>query len=212
MAIKFNYVCKDDFGNEVYENSETKVLLKLIDKKLISCGNSIDGEPGFPVEFDEPPILLGQPSQEDKEYEFSRMLLDRMRTDCDYFLGNGDGKSIRNIPEFVKRMRDTHNSLPEGEKPEWLTMDQIDLYEIRMIWLVKSQKEGQEALKEHIAKFQELKPGDTVWFKRTTMKFKFKRLLGANNTSVLIQDFIDGEISTIDISKLRTEPHNGGKS
>ena len=38
MATKFNYICKDDFGNEVYENSKTKVLLKLIDKKLISCG------------------------------------------------------------------------------------------------------------------------------------------------------------------------------
>ena len=55
------------------------------------------------------------------------MLLDRMRTDCDYFLGNGDGKSIKNVPEFIKRMKDIHISLPENEKPEWLTMKQIDL-------------------------------------------------------------------------------------
>ena len=51
------------------------------------------------------------------------MLLDRLRADCDYFLGAG-GRSEKhlwagNVHTQIKKMRELYDALPE--KPEWLT-------------------------------------------------------------------------------------------
>ena len=51
------------------------------------------------------------------------MLLDRLRADCDYFLGAG-GRSEKhlwagNVHAQIKKMRELYDALPE--KPEWLT-------------------------------------------------------------------------------------------
>lgn len=62
------------------------------------------------------------------------MLLDRLRSDNDYFLGNG-GRSEKhlwagNVDDQIAKMRELWNGL--DEKPEWLTEEQIDDYERRM--------------------------------------------------------------------------------
>lgn len=64
------------------------------------------------------------------------ILLDRMRSDCDYYLGNG-GRSEKylwghNVPQHIRYMKWLWESFPEGEKPEWLTLGQIEEYEKRM--------------------------------------------------------------------------------
>ena len=62
------------------------------------------------------------------------MLLDRLRADCDYFLGAG-GRSEKhlwagNVHAQVKKMRELYDALPE--KPEWLTAEAIDRYAAQM--------------------------------------------------------------------------------
>lgn len=62
------------------------------------------------------------------------MLLDRLRTDCDYFLGAG-GRSEKhlwagNVHAQIKKMRELYDALPE--KPEWLTAEAIDRYAAQM--------------------------------------------------------------------------------
>ena len=62
------------------------------------------------------------------------MLLDRLRADCDYFLGAG-GRSEKhlwagNVHAQIKKMRELYDALPE--KPEWLTADAIDRYAAQM--------------------------------------------------------------------------------
>lgn len=62
------------------------------------------------------------------------MLLDRLRADCDYFLGAG-GRSEKhlwagNVHAQIKKMRELYNALPE--KPEWLTAEAIDRYAAQM--------------------------------------------------------------------------------
>ena len=70
--------------------------------------------------------------------EFRYQLLDRMRSDCDYFLNNGGGASLNkylwadNASLQVDCMRYLWNSFSEGDKPEWLTLEQIDVYETKM--------------------------------------------------------------------------------
>ena len=62
------------------------------------------------------------------------MLLDRLRADCDYFLGAG-GRSEKhlwagNVHAQIKKMRELYDALPE--KPEWLTTETIDRYAAQM--------------------------------------------------------------------------------
>ena len=62
------------------------------------------------------------------------MLLDRLRADCDYFLGAG-GRSEKHlwagsVYAQIKKMRELYDALPE--KPEWLTAEAIDRYAAQM--------------------------------------------------------------------------------
>lgn len=64
------------------------------------------------------------------------MLLSRLKYDCDYFLGNGNGYVghlwAGSVDGQIKEMRDRWNAFADEDKPEWLTMEQIDDYERRM--------------------------------------------------------------------------------
>lgn len=70
------------------------------------------------------------PEQDSDDYR----LLSRLKDDCDYFLGAG-GRAEKhlwagNVREQIAKMRELYDALPE--KPEWLTMEDIDRYAQRM--------------------------------------------------------------------------------
>jgi len=71
---------------------------------------------------------------------FRYMLLDRMRSDCDYFLGNGQiyGNHLwaGNVADQIGYMKALWESFPADGKPEWLTMEQILNYEKEMLALL----------------------------------------------------------------------------
>lgn len=72
-----------------------------------------------------------------RDATFRYMLLDRLRSDCEYYLHHGN-RSPRclwtgNEAEQIEIMIKLHNSFKEGEKPEWLTMDKIIEYGTRMM-------------------------------------------------------------------------------
>ena len=68
---------------------------------------------------------------------FRYMLLDRMRLDCEYYLGDGDRESKYlwegDESEQIELMKKLWDSFPEDGKPEWLTMEKILSYEERML-------------------------------------------------------------------------------
>ena len=62
------------------------------------------------------------------------MLLSRLKSDCDYFLNHG-GRSEKNlwagnVEDQIEKMKELWNSL--DKKPEWLSMDDIEIYEKEM--------------------------------------------------------------------------------
>ena len=73
-----------------------------------------------------------QPNVQDFSAEYQ--LLDRLRTDCEYFLGEGQRAEKHlwagNVQEQILKMRELYNALPD--KPEWLTAADIDSYAKRM--------------------------------------------------------------------------------
>lgn len=63
------------------------------------------------------------------------MLLSRLQTDCNYYLGHGnrDPKHClwaKDEQEQINKMRELYDSLPV--KPKWLTKEQIDEYAVKM--------------------------------------------------------------------------------
>ena len=72
-----------------------------------------------------------------EEDKFNYMMLDRLRTDCEYFLGYGNGSERNlwagNVEDQIAEMRKIYDKLPE--KPEWLSLEDIDKYEKDMLAL-----------------------------------------------------------------------------
>ena len=68
---------------------------------------------------------------------FRYQMLDRMRTDCEYFLGPGVRLSKylwTGDPQLqIAFMKVLWNSFPEGEKPEWLSFARICQMERQMM-------------------------------------------------------------------------------
>ena len=73
---------------------------------------------------------------ENDKYEFEYMLLGRMRSDCEYYLGYGNRNNSRlygNDPkQHIDRMKELWKVFPADKKPEWLTWEQLLNYEKAM--------------------------------------------------------------------------------
>lgn len=73
---------------------------------------------------------------EESEPGFKYMLLDRLRQDCNYYLGFGNRSRnalwAKDEAKQIQMMKDIWNSFPEEDKPEWLTWEEIEEYARRM--------------------------------------------------------------------------------
>ena len=80
------------------------------------------------------PPKVQEPPQREEAAEGSYQLLSRLKADCDYFLDAG-GRAEKhlwagNVDAQIAKMRELYTALPE--KPEWLTMEDIDRYAQRV--------------------------------------------------------------------------------
>lgn len=73
----------------------------------------------------------------EKDFIYEYQLLDRLRQDCEYYLGNGNKNSkylwTGNELEQIEKMRELYNKFPDDLKPEWITIDDINKYEEKML-------------------------------------------------------------------------------
>lgn len=64
-------------------------------------------------------------------------LLSRLRSDCDYFLGNGHRCKqhlwAHEVDEHIDYMKALWLSFPADKRPEWLSFEEIVVYEKRML-------------------------------------------------------------------------------
>ena len=73
-------------------------------------------------------------------------LLDRLRSDCEYFLGAGGRNEkhlwAESVQEHIAKMRELYNLLPE--KPEWLSEQDIDRYAENMLNVNQEQEQAED--------------------------------------------------------------------
>ena len=87
-------------------------------------------------------------SLNEEDDKFNYMMLDRLKQDCEYYLGYGNGYEghlwAGNVEDQIAKMKELYNKVPE--KPEWLSLKDIDNYERQMLAKrdskVESYKEG----------------------------------------------------------------------
>ena len=77
-------------------------------------------------------IPINESEDQDK---FNYMMLSRLKSDCDYYLGNGN-RNPKHLwagdeAKQIAKMREFYDKVPE--EPEWLTKEDIDSYEDKMI-------------------------------------------------------------------------------
>lgn len=74
-------------------------------------------------------------NESDNPQKHKYMMLGRLQSDCDYFLGNGKGSEkvlyYDSIEEHISEMKKLWNEL--DVKPEWLSMEDINEYEEKML-------------------------------------------------------------------------------
>lgn len=72
--------------------------------------------------------------------KFDYMLLDRLRSDCDYFIDNPSEKHLwaGSIDGQIDKMKEIYNSFKDEDKPEWITLDEIDNYKTKMKEAIKN--------------------------------------------------------------------------
>jgi hypothetical protein len=87
-------------------------------------------------------LKLFEDYQNISEDTFHYMLLNRLQTDCEYFLGYGNGSENRlwsgSIETIIQKMKELWEQLPV--KPEWLSYEQIEEYERKMLDLRENPK------------------------------------------------------------------------
>lgn len=98
-----------------------------------------------------------------KDASFRYQLLGRMGADCLYYLGNG-GRCAKhlwagNVPEQIAYMKAIYNSFPDGEKPDWMPMEEILDYEQRMLEPVLSVEEFKAKQNEILLQYGGRLPG-----------------------------------------------------
>ena len=136
--LKLKYIGDDFWSHPVYKDQHNHLW------KDISCGdseipslysvvnNDFDGEPEYPIaqEF----IIIRDKVKVYKSFNY--MMLDRLRSDCDYYLGYGNrsqaGLSGHDEREHIEAMKKIWLEFAEDEKPQWLSWEQILDYERKM--------------------------------------------------------------------------------
>lgn len=147
-VIDVKYIGKDDWDRHIVKDPKTgkfygDVNLTTVgkDKDLSNAswhtysGNDpYDGEPEMPI-GDDIKFNIVNPDAIPSDYQrFEYSLLSRLESDCKYFLGNGNGNVkdlwAGSVDKQIAKMKELYNQLEE--KPEWITMEDIDNYEKQM--------------------------------------------------------------------------------
>lgn len=128
------YPCYEDENGKLYfDINSGKNGLNIYSGAYKDKYGDICGEPYAKVyeqiECDEPFVR--------NKKEFDYMMLDRLRTDCNYFLGNGNGYEghlyYKDVNKHCDEMSKLYKSFTDDDKPQWITIEQIEQYRKDMI-------------------------------------------------------------------------------
>ena len=138
VRLELSYIGEDSWSRPVYKD-QFGCLWKDIGlgdyeqpSLHAAVNNDFDEEPDQPIGRE---FVIIKP-REKCDMRFQYMMLDRLRSDCEYYLGYGGRYAgvLANKDERkqIEAMKALWLSFPDNGKPEWLTWEQILEYEKQM--------------------------------------------------------------------------------
>jgi len=83
------------------------------------------------------PVKDGRLICSNHDAKFRYQFLDRLRCDCEFYLGYGNRRAgilwAYDVKRHIQLMKEVYNSFPVDEKPEWLPFEKILEYESEML-------------------------------------------------------------------------------
>lgn len=139
-TLVLNYIGEDFWSRPVYKDQfghlwkdENMGESEQLSLHSVS-GDEFDGDPDALISQEY--VIKSPAPVVDKEKSFQYMMLDRLRSDCDYYLGYGHrypgALYCEDEKEHIEHMKKIWLSFAKDEKPEWLTWEQIENYEKEM--------------------------------------------------------------------------------
>ena len=124
---------EDEYGNLYFDENNGRNGLSLYSGAYRTEWGEICGEPNVhitePIECDEPFIRHAR----EQDYR----MLGRFQSDCDYFLGYGNGYEghlyFKEVDKHCDEMKALYQSFSEEDKPEWLSLEDIENYREQML-------------------------------------------------------------------------------
>lgn len=140
--LELKYLGTDFWARPVYEDKDGIILKDTNcdsgDLSLCTVSGGFDGEPNMPIsklkryqglEI----VILGRENEPTPKEKFNYQMLGRLKSDCDYFLGNGNRSEKylwgTDVASQIVEMKKLYNSFSDDKKPEWLTYEDILNYE-----------------------------------------------------------------------------------
>ena len=126
-------------ADDIRQADEISALITVLQSQLEQTAPVKDSPPPLPTETaaisdKTAQNAPAQSSADKQDFRNEYQLLDRLRSDCEYFLGEGQRNEKHlwagNVFMQIAKMRELYDALPD--KPEWLTKEAIDSYEERM--------------------------------------------------------------------------------
>lgn len=124
-----------------------------------------------------------------KSKEYKYQLLDRLKQDCEYYLGYGN-KNPRVLwagdeKKQIDKMLELYNSFKDSEKPEWLNLDDIKNYAKELNVPIEEEYDNTEKL-----------------FRENIDILSLKLIGGYNDVSIFnVKLYIDNELKNIEVEK-----------
>ncbi len=138
--VKYRTVLRDE-GVQMYFGDGYTFLPWNMLANIVNAMIADGDYPAMPEIAEEETEPLFPDGSTEYDFKFEYGLLSRLRSDCEYFLGNGNRAEKHlgagSVDAQIAKMRELYDLLPE--KPEWLTEAELDGYEQRM-------KDGAEAI------------------------------------------------------------------
>ena len=133
---------RDISGDKVYQDDEGIYYSKDDYNDIIYIGKDPDNDPYGSIKNiakykDMEVITVGDENEPTEAERFNYMMLGRLQSDCEYYLGYGN-RCAKHLwagdeKKQIEEMKRIYNSFTDDKKPEWLTWENILEYEKEML-------------------------------------------------------------------------------
>lgn len=116
-------------GKKIGTNEIWSRRYKSIEQAILHILNDFNENANIKNKYQDLDDYILKKEQENTR-KFDYMMLDRLRTDCGYFLTNGNGNLkdlyYKDIDKHIDEMKKIYNSFSKNERPEWITLEEIE--------------------------------------------------------------------------------------